>query len=584
MQIKHLIALFTLLFAASVSATPNVTLITNAPYIISTPGTYRLANDINWSGSSILNFAAISILANNVVLDLNGKTLLGDPYYGTNTYTAIGILSIGSTNLTIFNGTINGFHSGGITLLGGNQSKLYNLTITNINNLGSWSGLPTNTASLNLVSGLLAYGATNTVLSNVTVQNINLQSTNEKIALAEAGGVIALGCSNFTNVGVTVSDVTDNCGVAEGIGVLDSLGVTILKSNISNISTGDHATNNASGHTCLGMVFSPSRLSANMTGATVVSGGSGYSGYPPVTISAVTNDAGSNGYGYALVSPWGQVTNIVVTSIGTNYETFPQVSIGGSGNGAQAVVQPYQVSYTTIGYCGNIRVEDCSISNISGAIDDAHGISLFTVTNAVVRRTQVSGVTDGGNSYGFGGSKATGFENYGNPVPTNCNIVLEDCTAQNITAIGPADLAANGFSAAGNGIRFTRCIARNVQVTGTNRLDPLASPGVAAGFGWAPDVRIQNIYPARNTVIEGCTSTGCPVCFDTFNFQNSLWRNNRGVILPNGIRYLQEPIGTTRTIFGSLWNEVVDAELYPDGIKAIPIYNTAQGNTIVPTL
>ena len=571
-----LLALFLL---ATASAAPSVTMITNAPVTISSPGSYRLANDINWTGTGTNNAIAITISANDVSLDLNGKSLTGDQYYGLDIFTALGIVASKATNVTIFNGTVNGFRSGGVVLDTVNSVKLYNLSIKNINNLGLWSGLYTT----NTVFGLLATGSTNVMISNVAVQNINLQSTNNNTALAEVGGIFAIGCANFTNVNVSISSVTDNCGVAEGIGIIDTLGTTILKSTISDISTGEGATSNMVGHTCLGMVFSPTRLSCNITGATVTSGGSGYSGYPLVTISAVTNDAGSNGYGYAQVSPSGQVTNIIVTGIGTNYETFPNVTIAGPGTGAEAVVQPNQVSYTTIGYCGNIRIEDCSISNITGAIDDAHGISLFTVTNAVIRRTHVNGVTDGANAYGFGGSKATGFENYGNPVPTNCNIVVEDCFAENITAIGPADLAANGFSAAGNGIRFIRCRAANVQVTGTNRLDPLAAPGVAAGFGWAPDVRVQNLYPARNTIIEGCTVTGTPVCFDTYNFQNSLWRNNRGVVIPNGIRYLQEPIGTSRTIFGSLWNEVCDAELYPDGIKAIPIYNTAQGNTIFPT-
>ena len=567
-----------LLLATTLSAAPSVTVITNAPYTISLPGSYKLANNITWTGTGTNDAVAITISANNVVLDLNGKTLTGNQFFGLDLFTAFGIVVASSSNVTVSNGVINGFRSGGILVAGANQTKFNNLTIENINNLGLWSGLYTS----NTVGGFIALGATNTLLSNVVVQNINLQTTNNNLSLAEVGGVIADGCANFTSVGVIIRDVTDGCGIAEGIGVVDCVGTTILRSTVSNISTGEGATNNLTGHTCLGMVFSPERLSANITGASVVNGGSGYSGYPSVIVSPATNDAGSLGGGYAQVSPWGQVTNIIITGIATNYETFPQITISGSGTGAQAATQPNQVSYTTIGYCGNIRIEDCTISNISGAIDDAHGISLFTVTNAMLKRVHVNGVTDGANSYGFGGSKATGFENYGNPVPTNCNIVLEDCVAENITAIGPADLAANGFSAAGNGIRFIRCAASNVTVTGTNRLDPLASPGIGAGFGWAPDIRVQNIYPARNALLEGCTATGCQVCFDTYNFQNSVWRNNRGILVPGGVRYLQEPLKTVRTIFGSAWNEVVDYSLYPNGIKPIPIYNQAQGNLISP--
>jgi hypothetical protein len=578
MRISHLLPLLGLMVTGRASAIPIVTTITNAPYTISSPGTYRLANNISWTGTGPSNAVAITINANNVVLDLNGKTVTGNQYFGLDVFTAYGIAATNVSNLTVFNGTVNGFRSGGVLLSSVNQAKLYNLTIENINNLGLWSGLFT----VDMVSGFIALGSTNVCLSNVLVQNINLQPTNDNTTFAQAGGVIAAGCANFTNIGVTITGVTNNAGVAEGIAALDCTGVTVLRSTVSNIRTGQGATNNFVGHTCLGMVFSPSRLSANITGATVTSGGSGYSGYPPVTISPVTNDSGSTNYGYAVVSPQGQVTGIVLTGIATNYETFPQVTIGGSGTGAEAVVQPNQVSYTTIGYCGNIKVADCNISNIIGAIDDAHGISLFTVTNAVIQRVHVNTVVDGQNSYNFGGSKATGFENYGNPSATNCNIVLEDCVAQNVIAIGPADLAANGFSAAGNGIRFNRCTASNVIVAGINRLDPLASPGTAAGFGWAPDVRIQNIYPAKNTVIEGCTVMRSLVCFDTYNFQNSVWRNNRPIAVPNGIRYLQEPALTDRTIFGSIWNEVVDAALYPDGIKAIPIYNQAQGNQITP--
>ncbi len=541
------------------------TYITNLPYTISSPGDYILGHTmVTTSG------VAISINANDVNLDLNSNSLVGD---NTDPLTAFGIVASNATNIIVKNGTIDGFRVSGLVLNGVTKASIKNLVIQNINNTGIWTGL----FAANTVSGFLASSSYDISLSHVSIENITLQDSND-VTLSEAGGVIAESCANMTNEHVIINGVSNNCGIGEGFGILDCTGTTILKSTVTNIATGEEATNSFLGHTCLGMVFSPSRLSCYILGATVINGGSGYSGIPEVSISAVTNDDGTSGGGYATVSPAGQITSIVITNIGWNYETFPQVTITGTGTGATATVLPNQVGYATIGYCGNIRVEDCDIGNITGGIDDAHGISLFTVTDAVLKHVHVNGVTDGVNSLGIGGSKATGFENYGDPSAADCNITLEDCSAKNITAIGPADLAANGFSAAGNGISFIRCTASNVKVTGINRLDPPASPGTGTGFGWAPDVRIQNIYPANNAFIQGCTASGCQVGFDTFNFQNSRW--NADKTKSDGIDYLQEPFGTVRTVYGSLWNEVVDAGSYPYGIKPIPIYNYAGGNSI----
>src|SRR5262245_57018630 len=100
-----LIALAGLALAAPAHAeTTQCTAITSVPYTITVPGIYCLIADLEYPSAS---GDAITIEANNVVIDLNGHKI-GNLAAGLGT-TAVGISAARRQNITIKNGTLRGF-------------------------------------------------------------------------------------------------------------------------------------------------------------------------------------------------------------------------------------------------------------------------------------------------------------------------------------------------------------------------------------------------------------------------------------------------------------------------------------------
>jgi hypothetical protein len=98
MKLKYalLIAAFIL---AAISAFAD-TVINHIPYKITAPGNYSLLTNYTGSAGTLgndLNSGAIEIMANNVVLDLNGGNIVA-PF--------IAIFSNSTSNITIKNGSL----------------------------------------------------------------------------------------------------------------------------------------------------------------------------------------------------------------------------------------------------------------------------------------------------------------------------------------------------------------------------------------------------------------------------------------------------------------------------------------------
>jgi len=623
-----------------------VTEITSVPngfsYVIDSPGTYRLANDIDWEGSP-LGLTPFLITASNVTLNLNGKTVraVGST---TNSYNSTGISAEGCSNLVVSNGALRGFREYGITVTASRHVTLSGITVRDIHNptLVPITNLVPNAAAgiafllssnvtvsdstvanisggpqVMLVAGLQAVATPRLTVTSTTVTGIfsdpeiglkdNLcngiaviDSPDARLSdllvsnvvgirfTATVNGLVADESANFQLTGRTnvITAITNYGAVASGISGTTPKGMAIRNTRVSDIFAGETWTNNLIGHTSIGMVFGPlGGYPLGFRGVTITNGGRGYTAAPTVIITKVPNDGGSGATARAFVSG-GRVTRVQILSPGSNFLTFPSITFtGGGGRGAAAIVLPYQVVYdrTNTNTGGGVFVSNCLVENITGSIDDAHGISFFGVTNVVASNILIRHVRDGSNSLGIGGSKATGIENFGNPMVADSRITLIRCRAENIRAHSPGDLAANGFSLAGGGIRLISCTASNVRVTGTNRLTPGASPGLGYGFGYAPDIRLNYQYPAWNAVLQDCSAADCDVGFDTFNYQNSVWirPTSRG----NRLAFLQQPStpnrpsGTVRMFYGSVWNQIYEATNY---IQAVPAWNNAFRNRIIP--
>lgn len=164
----------------------------------------------------------------------------------------------------------------------------------------------------------------------------------------------------------------------------------------------------------------------------------------------------------------------------------------------------------------NLKIQNCTISNIIGCCDDAHGISVFLCEEAIVKKTKVSDVVDG-LGLSQSGAKATGIEIYASFVK------VSDCFVKNITAINPQDKQSTGFACAlCLGVEFLRCKAENVSVIDQNG-NQNPTLGFGTGFGWAPDPRPEFIFPAVGVLYQECIAKNCQVGFDTFFHIDCIW-------------------------------------------------------------
>lgn len=230
--------------------------------------------------------------------------------------------------------------------------------------------------------------------------------------------------------------------------------------------------------------------------------------------------------------------------------------------------------HTTIGLVPtlttNLVIDDCTISNITGCCDDAHGISVFLCVGAIVKNCKVYDVIDG-IGRARQGAKATGIEIYASGVK------VSECYVKNITAINPEDLQATGFSCAlCDVVEFVHCKAKNVRVVDeTGNENP--SLGYGTGFGWAPDPRPEFLFPAVNVLHKHCVAENCQVGFDTFYHIDCVY--DYIVSKHNDIPILVQP-GGQRTLSGNPCSECGCTAIgcYPTPLT-VTVTNIAANNT-----
>lgn len=220
----------------------------------------------------------------------------------------------------------------------------------------------------------------------------------------------------------------------------------------------------------------------------------------------------------------------------------------------------------------NYKIEKCTISNIVGCCDDAHGMSIFICVKAIVKKCKVFNVVDGCGSV-QSGAKATGIEIYASDVE------VSDCFVENITAINPQDKQATGFSCADCiGVQFIRCVAKNVNVF-DQHANQSSSLGYGTGFGWAPDPRPEFMLPSIKILYQDCIAKQCQVGFDTWFHIDSVW--DHIVSICNGIAVLIQP-DTQRTLSCNPCSECgcLQPGCYPEP-RVVTISNVATNNTIL---
>ncbi len=222
----------------------------------------------------------------------------------------------------------------------------------------------------------------------------------------------------------------------------------------------------------------------------------------------------------------------------------------------------------------NILIKDCTVLNITGCCDDAHGMSLFECLNVLVKKCRVKNVLDGAGA-GQTGAKATGIEVYAS------NVKVVECSVRNITAINPQSKQAAGFSCAEcDGVKFIKCHAQNINVVDENG-NQNSAIGYGVGFGWAPDPRPEFIVPAVNVLYKECTARECQVGFDSWFHIDSLWTHIHSVC--NGISILDLD-KSQRTLSCNACSECGCSSpgCYPEP-RTITIDNVAENNRFTHT-
>lgn len=220
----------------------------------------------------------------------------------------------------------------------------------------------------------------------------------------------------------------------------------------------------------------------------------------------------------------------------------------------------------------NLCIKNCTISNITGCCDDAHGMSLFECLNAVVKKCKVNNVLDGSGAAQTG-AKATGIEIY------SSGVQVIKCSVKNITAINPQDKQATGFSSAQCiGVKFIGCYAENVNVFDENG-GQSSCLGYGTGFGWAPDPRIEFILPAVDILYKQCVAKRCQVGFDSWFHIDSRWEDIYSIC--NGISVL-DLNHSQRTLSCDPCSECgcLQTGCYPVPVR-VTLDNVAENNTFV---
>ena len=188
----------------------NCQVLKTAPVTISSEGIYCLKSDI---GTLIPTGAAVTIKADNVTLDLNGFSVLGDVTNpGNRTF---GIVAENQRNITIRNGRVSGFFTG------------VALTGQNVNGTSTSSGhlIENIKSDRHKFTGITLSGDNSVVRNNRVLEIAASQNT----VVKDAKAILNYNSKNAVVTGNIVSDVKA-VGVAAGIR-LDSVEYSDISRN-----------------------------------------------------------------------------------------------------------------------------------------------------------------------------------------------------------------------------------------------------------------------------------------------------------------------------------------------------------------
>lgn len=235
-------------------STLNIQAIGDLPYTITQPGSYVLtSNLIQCSACPITPSDAITIDANNVTLDLNGFSLVGD---AANSVSGI-VVNAGRSNITIRHGIVRGFPHHAVNIAGAINSRVERLIVADCGADGIRVGFGSTVRDCN-VTNCLGQGVfleTACIADSVTAVGCGLDGIHT-LPVATTNGSIIRNCTARLNAEDGI-DANDGCVVS---------GCTVTLNGAAGIraATGCTISNNAATlNTASGIVATSSLVRAN---------------------------------------------------------------------------------------------------------------------------------------------------------------------------------------------------------------------------------------------------------------------------------------------------------------------------------
>lgn len=221
--------------------TTEITNIPNEGIIIKKPGVYRFKQDIWWAPQ---NCTAITIAANDVTLDLNGKSLITvNAEIGSK---VIGVLIQNNTNaealqnVSIINGSIAGVTQCGISASNTTNLKIENITVNGIRSFD------TSTAYFT-PSGIYIENSTSFSINKCKIADAD-------ITAASFAGIQIMKSSQGKVSNCTVSNNINQDGGAQGYSYIQSQEIITESCSTTNLQTYYKGMTQTSGHTSIGFV------------------------------------------------------------------------------------------------------------------------------------------------------------------------------------------------------------------------------------------------------------------------------------------------------------------------------------------
>jgi len=205
--------------------------------VINTAGSYRFAGNLTWAPASVA-CAAITITADNVVLDLGGFSLTATVKDSSQLIVGISVQS--AANVTIRNGTLANLAYSGVSAENVSGLILTDLKVDGLvfQNLNVRNLTPT---------GIHINQAKNVTLTRCTVQNLNVTAD-------ASAGIQIVGAQGGTVSDCAVSNLVNNDGSVQGFSYLTSMGLTTSNCTAANFQSHFNGNILTLGHTVLGFV------------------------------------------------------------------------------------------------------------------------------------------------------------------------------------------------------------------------------------------------------------------------------------------------------------------------------------------